>query len=120
MRERLKRVIRTSARTAAGRNVLLSATVGDPRQLTFAKARWWPEEIRGFEDLAFLFSSNQLNHAIISQELDEASLPEGGMGIHIAKTMLDEVTYEPGPPNKWRLCKRLDAPRAASAGQGRS
>lgn len=40
-------------------------------------------------------------------ELDENSLPEGGMGIHIAKTMLDEVTYEPGPPNLWRLCKRL-------------
>jgi serine/threonine-protein kinase RsbW len=37
--------------------------------------------------------------------LDDASLPEGGMGIHIAKTMLDEMTYEPGPPNLWRLCK---------------
>jgi predicted O-methyltransferase YrrM len=73
MRERLKRVIRTSARTGAGRNVLLSATVGDPRQLTFERTRWWPDEIRGFEDLAFLFSSNQLNHGIISQELDEAS-----------------------------------------------
>jgi anti-sigma regulatory factor (Ser/Thr protein kinase) len=32
-------------------------------------------------------------------------LPEGGMGIHIAKTMLDEVSYEPGPPNLWRLRK---------------
>jgi len=40
-------------------------------------------------------------------EVDAESLPEGGMGIHIAKTMLDEVTYEPGPPNRWRLCKRL-------------
>ena len=40
-------------------------------------------------------------------ELDEASLPEGGMGIHIAKTMLDEMTYEPGPPNLWRLRKRI-------------
>ena len=73
MRERLKRVIRTSARTSAGRTVLLSATVGDPRRLTFATARWWPEELRGFEDLVFLFSSNQLNHGIISQELDEAA-----------------------------------------------
>ena len=43
--------------------------------------------------------------AVQSPDLD--SLPEGGMGIHIAKTMLDEVTYEPGPPNLWRLCKRL-------------
>jgi serine/threonine-protein kinase RsbW len=37
--------------------------------------------------------------------LDDVTLPEGGMGIHIAKTMLDEMTYEPGPPNLWRLCK---------------
>ena len=43
----------------------------------------------------------------LPDELDEASLPEGGMGIHIAKTMLDEVVYEPGPPNLWRLVKRL-------------
>ena len=47
--------------------------------------------------------------APMPEELDAESLPEGGMGIHIAKTMLDEVTYEPGPPNLWRLCKRLPA-----------
>lgn len=51
--------------------------------------------------------------APLPTELDGESLPEGGMGIHIAKTMLDEVTYEPGPPNLWRLCKRL--PGGASA-----
>jgi len=45
--------------------------------------------------------------APLPTELDVDSLPEGGMGIHIAKTMLDEVTYEPGPPNMWRLCKRF-------------
>jgi anti-sigma regulatory factor (Ser/Thr protein kinase) len=45
--------------------------------------------------------------APLPPELDEETLPEGGMGIHIAKTMLDEMTYEPGPPNRWRLCKRL-------------
>jgi serine/threonine-protein kinase RsbW len=49
----------------------------------------------------------------LSPELDEDSLPEGGMGIHIAKTMLDEMTYEPGPPNIWRLCKRLPATQVA-------
>ena len=38
-------------------------------------------------------------------ELD--SLPEGGMGIHIARALLDEIIYEPGPPNLWRLVKRL-------------
>lgn len=38
---------------------------------------------------------------------DLDSLPEGGMGLHIARTMLDAVDYEPGPPNLWRLHKRL-------------
>ncbi len=52
--------------------------------------------------------------APLPTELDDESLPEGGMGIHIAKTMLDEMTYEPGPPNLWRLCKRLPAVRAAT------
>ena len=54
--------------------------------------------------------------APLPSELDEDSLPEGGMGIHIAKTMLDEMTYEPGPPNLWRLCKRL-ANHVAEAGR---
>jgi anti-sigma regulatory factor (Ser/Thr protein kinase) len=53
--------------------------------------------------------------------VDEDSLPEGGMGIHIAKTMLDEMTYEPGPPNMWRLRKRLSPTQVAKAGShGRS
>jgi anti-sigma regulatory factor (Ser/Thr protein kinase) len=43
----------------------------------------------------------------LPEDMSDASLPEGGMGIHIAKTMLDEVTYEPGPPNLWRLLKRM-------------
>jgi len=51
--------------------------------------------------------------AELPEDLDEASLPEGGMGIHIAKTMLDEMTYEPGPPNLWRLGKRLSTPQVA-------
>jgi anti-sigma regulatory factor (Ser/Thr protein kinase) len=32
-------------------------------------------------------------------------LPVGGMGIHIARAMLDELHYQPGPPNHWRLVK---------------
>lgn len=52
--------------------------------------------------------------APMPDELDEAALPEGGMGIHIAKTMLDEMTYTPGPPNAWRLCKRLTVTQAAA------
>jgi len=54
----------------------------------------------------------------LPSDLDDASLPEGGMGIHIAKTMLDEMTYQPGPPNLWRLCKRLSSqPLATGAGR---
>jgi anti-sigma regulatory factor (Ser/Thr protein kinase) len=51
--------------------------------------------------------------APLPTELDPEDMPEGGMGIHIAKTMLDEMSYEPGPPNLWRLCKRLPKTRAA-------
>src|ERR1044071_3796958 len=51
--------------------------------------------------------------APLATELDDDTLPEGGMGIHIAKTMLDEMTYEPGPPNLWRLCKRLSVTQLA-------
>lgn len=40
-----------------------------------------------------------------SPELE--SLPEGGMGIHIARACLDELVYTPGPPNQWRLTKHL-------------
>lgn len=40
------------------------------------------------------------------------SLPTSGMGIHIARSMLDELVYEPGPPNHWRLTKY--APSRAS------
>ena len=43
--------------------------------------------------------------AIPVPALDE--LPEGGMGLHIARTMLDEMSYLPGSPNLWRLSKRL-------------
>jgi predicted O-methyltransferase YrrM len=42
--------------------------------MRFARVEAWPGSIRGFEDLAFLFSSNQLNHGIASLQLDEAAL----------------------------------------------
>jgi anti-sigma regulatory factor (Ser/Thr protein kinase) len=51
--------------------------------------------------------------AQLPADLDEESLPEGGMGIHIAKTMLDEMTYVPGPPNLWRLYKQLSTTQVA-------
>jgi hypothetical protein len=53
--------------------------------------------------------------AIPEPELD--ALPEGGMGIHIARTMLDEMKYLPGPPNVWRLTKRLTPATAPEVSQ---
>jgi serine/threonine-protein kinase RsbW len=49
--------------------------------------------------------------AVPAPDLDQ--LPEGGMGIHIARTMLDEMAYEPGPPNLWRMIKRISPPQTA-------
>lgn len=54
---------------------------------------------------------------IASPDLD--SLPEGGMGLHIARAMLDEVEYEPGPPNLWRLHKRLPGASEVAAPSAR-
>ena len=41
--------------------------------------------------------------AVPSPELD--AMPENGMGLHIVRSCVDEVEYEPGPPNRWRLTK---------------
>lgn len=49
-------------------------------------------------------------------EPDLDALPEGGMGLHIARAMLDDVAYEPGPPNLWRLTKRHRPSSAADSG----
>jgi serine/threonine-protein kinase RsbW len=57
-------------------------------------------------------------------ELD--SLPEGGMGIHIARACVDQLDYTAGPPNVWRLAKLIasestgpSSPRSrASTSQG--
>ena len=74
MREHVKGAVRAAGRTGPGRTLVHAAVVGDPRDNRFTTVRWLPERIDGFEDLLFLFSSNQLNHGVISQELDEAGL----------------------------------------------
>jgi serine/threonine-protein kinase RsbW len=43
--------------------------------------------------------------AVALPELDE--LPEGGMGLFIMRSCMDEVAYQPGPPNVLRLVKFL-------------
>lgn len=45
----------------------------DPGDRGFSAVREWPPELRGFEDLAFLFTSGQLNHGVASLAFDEAA-----------------------------------------------
>ena len=70
----LKHWVRRLGRTAIGKDLIHAAVSRDPAEMRFANVERWPESVRGFEDLAFLFSSNQLNHGVASLQLDEAAL----------------------------------------------
>lgn len=81
-----KEVLRRMARTSMGQRALQALAQTEPHHLLealgprinrdarFSTVRSWPERLHGFEDLAFLFSANQLHHAIISMNVHEASL----------------------------------------------
>lgn len=66
--------MRRLGRTGAGKNLIHAAVLPDPAAMRFANVEHWPESVRGFEDLAFMFSSNQLNHGVASLQIDEAAL----------------------------------------------
>jgi predicted O-methyltransferase YrrM len=70
----LKQWVRKLGRTGVGKNLIHAAVLPDPAEMRFANVERWPESVRGFEDLAFLFSSNQLNHGVASLQIDEAAL----------------------------------------------
>jgi predicted O-methyltransferase YrrM len=70
----LKDVVRRLGRTGPGKNLVHAAVMSDPASMRFANVTTWPSEVRGFEDLAFMFSSNQLNHGVASLQIDEAAL----------------------------------------------
>lgn len=71
---RLKELVRRAGRTGVGKNLIYASVLDDPASLRFAHVDRWPEDVRGFEDLSFLFSSNQLNHGVASLQFDEAAL----------------------------------------------
>jgi predicted O-methyltransferase YrrM len=71
---RLKHLVRRLGRTTAGKNLIHASVLADPAAMRFRNVEQWPPDIRGFEDLAFLFSSNQLNHGVASLQIDEAAL----------------------------------------------
>ena len=69
-----KRLVRRLGRTSLGKNLVHAAVLPDPASMRFPNVERWPEDVRGFEDLAFLFSSNQLSHGVASLQIDEAAL----------------------------------------------
>ncbi len=74
MLDRLKMLVRRLGRTSLGKNVIHASVLPDPASMRFPNVDRWPARVRGFEDLAFLFSSNQLNHGVASLQIDEAAL----------------------------------------------
>jgi predicted O-methyltransferase YrrM len=84
-REIVKRVLLRAAGSNAGRRALAYVAKTEPSLLVealgprvnrgarFGTVSTWPEELDGFEDVAFLFSSNQLHHAIISMTVHEGA-----------------------------------------------
>jgi predicted O-methyltransferase YrrM len=72
--EVLKRTLAAAGRTTVGKHLVNAAVQADPGLRRYATVDRWPERIEGFEDLTFLFASNQLSHGIASLQLDEAGL----------------------------------------------
>jgi predicted O-methyltransferase YrrM len=70
----VKGLVRRLGRTQLGKNLIHASVLRDPATMRFRNVERWPERVRGFEDLAFLFSSNQLNHGVASLQIDEAAL----------------------------------------------
>lgn len=74
LRDAVKALVARAARTPAGKNLVHASVLDDPASMRFTRVERWPERVEGFEDLAFLFSSNQLSHGIASLQIDEAAL----------------------------------------------
>ena len=73
----MKRALGAAGRTGVGKNLVNAAVLADPGLKRYTTVERWPDSLEGFEDLAFLFSSNQLSHGIASLQLDEAALLYG-------------------------------------------
>lgn len=70
----MSELIRRLARTKIGKDLIHRAVLEDATERRLSRVEAWPDQVRGFEDLTFLFSSNQLNHGIASLQFDEAAL----------------------------------------------
>jgi predicted O-methyltransferase YrrM len=77
LRDAAKRLLVRAGRTRPGQHVVHAALTGDGTPTRFRELATWPTEVRGFEDLAFMFRSSQLDHGIASLRFDEAALLYG-------------------------------------------
>jgi predicted O-methyltransferase YrrM len=77
MRDTVKRLVARGSRTSVGKHLLHAATRPEVSAERFPEVTLWPERIDGFEDLAFLFTSSQLNHGVASLRFDEAAFLYG-------------------------------------------
>jgi len=85
MRGTARRLVLRFARSRVGFRTLSSVAQAEPQlviealgprvngRARLSAVRSWPDRLLGFEDLAFLFSSHQLHHAVISMAIDEAA-----------------------------------------------
>jgi predicted O-methyltransferase YrrM len=73
MRGIAKRALERFGRTKVGLHFIHAAVASDRAPLRFPEVEHWPTSSHGFEDLAFLFRSSQLNHGIASLRFDEAA-----------------------------------------------
>ena len=78
MRELISRL----AQTSIGKDIVHRAVLEDATERRFSRVESWPDSVRGFEDLGFHLSSNQLNHEIASLQFATAAivLPRGRAG----------------------------------------
>jgi predicted O-methyltransferase YrrM len=74
LRDAAKQALVRLGRTRVGKEAIHAAVLRDPGLSRFENVERWPDRVGCFEDLDFLFSSNQLNHGIASLQLDEAAL----------------------------------------------
>jgi predicted O-methyltransferase YrrM len=68
-----KKLIVRGGRTRIGRGLIHAAVMDAPADRRLRNVRAWPESLTDFEDLAFLFTTNELNHGVASLSFDEAA-----------------------------------------------
>jgi predicted O-methyltransferase YrrM len=68
-----KKLIVRGGRMGVGRALIHAAVMEPPAERRLRNVEAWPESLSGFEDLAFLFTTGELNHGVASLSFDEAA-----------------------------------------------